>query len=54
MEAKTKQGVSMIIRNIPPELRKRLKMLCVDEGISINAKVIELIKICVNSKRPAS
>ena len=37
----------MRIRNIPENLHKRFKMLCVDEQISINAKIIQLVKVAV-------
>ena len=34
---------TMIIRNIDEELRKEFRKLCIDEDISMNRKVIELI-----------
>ncbi len=37
----------MRIRNIPENLHKKFKMLCVDEQISINAKIIQLVKEAV-------
>lgn len=49
-----RDGVTMIFYNIPPELRKKMKMLCVDEGVSVNAKVIELIRQYVTATDTAS
>ena len=40
----TANMAEMRIRNIPENLHKRFKMLCVDEQISINAKIIQLVK----------
>ena len=40
----------MIIRGIPEELRKQFKKLCIDEDISMNQKVINLIKDYLNKK----
>jgi hypothetical protein len=37
----------MRIRNIPENLHKRFKMLCVDEGVSINHKILQLMKAAV-------
>jgi plasmid stability protein len=44
----TASMAEMRIRNIPENLHKRFKMLCVDEGISINEKVIRLVKEAVD------
>ena len=35
---------TMIIREIPDELKKEFKKACIDEDVSMNGKVIELIK----------
>ena len=35
---------TMIIRDMPNELKKEFKKACVDEDISMNRKVIELIR----------
>lgn len=40
-------NAEMRIRNIPENLHKKFKMLCVDEGISINEKIIRLVKEAV-------
>jgi len=31
-------------RDVPDDLHKRFKMLCVEHGVSMNSKVIELIR----------
>ncbi len=36
--------VSMLTRDIPDNLHKRFKVLCVEHEVSMNAKVIELIR----------
>jgi plasmid stability protein len=43
----TASMAEMRIRNIPENLHKRFKMMCVDEGTSINEKAIRLIKEAV-------
>ena len=48
----TASMAEMRIRNIPENLHKRFKMLCVDEGISINEKVIQLVKEAVERWKP--
>lgn len=34
----------MITRNIPDDLHKRFKILCVEHEVSMNTKVIDLIR----------
>jgi plasmid stability protein len=43
----TASMAEMRIRNIPENLHKRFKMLCVDERVSINEKIIQLVKEAV-------
>ena len=33
----------MLLRDVPKDLHLRFKLLCVEEGISMNKQVIELI-----------
>ena len=45
---KHNKGMKMItVRDVPDDLHKRLKLLCVENGISINAQIIKLINDCV-------
>ncbi len=36
--------VKMITRDIPDDLHKRFKLVCVEQGISMNKQIIELIR----------
>lgn len=36
--------VKMLIREVPNSLHRRFKVLCVERGVSMNEKVIGLIK----------
>ncbi len=36
--------VKMFLRNVPDDLHKRFKVLCVEHEVSMNAKVIGLIR----------
>jgi len=36
--------VKMFLRNVPDDLHKRFKVLCVEHEVSMNAKVIDLIR----------
>lgn len=40
----TEQSGSMIIRNVPESLRREFKARCAQEGISQQAKIVELMK----------
>lgn len=42
----------MRIRNIPEDLYKRLKILCIEEGKTLNDKVIEVIREAVAKRKP--
>ena len=41
----------MQVRSVPDELHRQLKILCAEEGVSMNKKVIELIRKEVELKR---
>ncbi len=41
----------MRIRNVPEDMYKRLKILCIEEGKTLNEKVIELIRDAVAKRR---
>ncbi len=36
--------VEMFLRNVPNDLHRRFKLICVEQGISMNKQIIELIR----------
>ena len=43
----------MRIRNIPEDLYKRLRILCIEEDKTLNAKMIDLIREAVAKRKPS-
>jgi len=44
-----------MIRDIPDELHKKFKIMCVEKGVSMNAELLRLIKEAVDKyKKPRS
>ena len=41
------------IKNIPENLWKEFKILCIREGITLNVKIIELIREAVEKRKPS-
>jgi len=41
----------LIIRDIPDDLHKAFKLLCVKQGVSMNKKIIQLIKKVVEKDK---
>ena len=45
------ETMNMLIRDVPKDLQMAFKVRCVQEGISMNQKVIDLVREYVESKR---
>jgi plasmid stability protein len=43
----------MRIRSIPEDLYKRLRILCIEEDKTLNAKMIDLIREAVAKRKPS-
>jgi len=42
----------MRIKNIPEDLHKRFRILCIQESVSLNEKIIQLMKEAVEKGKP--
>jgi len=45
-------GMELRVYNIPEGLHKQFKILCVQEGITMNQKIIELMRQAVEKGKP--
>jgi hypothetical protein len=45
------QGITVNIRNIPPDLWRKVKMLAIDEDVTVPEIVTKALYMVVNGKR---